>query len=81
MDGSTVSDNSAGSYGGGILNEGMLSMTAGVLSDNVAGSYGGGINNYGTLTLTDSTVSGNSASSRGRHCQLGRVDDYRQRRL
>ncbi len=61
--------------GGGILNEGMLTLTNSTVSGSSAGrdtgcrtddpnllcSEGGGIWNAGTLTLTDSTVSGNSA--------------------
>jgi hypothetical protein len=50
--------------GGGILNEGTLTMTHCTVSDNSA-DYGGGINNDGTLTLTDCTVSGNSADLGG----------------
>jgi len=61
--------------GGGILNEGTLTLMNSTVSGNSAGddsgcrtddpalicSEGGGIWNAGTLTLMDSTVSGNSA--------------------
>ncbi len=46
--------------GGGILNNGTLTVTNSTLSGNSAGA-GGGIENSGTATLTNSTLSGNSA--------------------
>lgn len=62
-------------HGGGIRNDGTLTLTNSTVSGSSAGrdtgcrtddsallcSEGGGIWNAGTLTLTDSTVSGNSA--------------------
>jgi len=58
-------DSLPGGSGGGILNDGTLSLA----NDTITGSYarydGGGIANYGTLTLTDSTVSGNTANYAG----------------
>jgi hypothetical protein len=45
--------------GGGIFNEGTLTLT----NSTVSGNTGGGILNVGTLALTNSTVSGNSDSS------------------
>jgi CSLREA domain-containing protein len=48
--------------GGGILNEGTLSLSNSTVSGNSA-TQGGGIYNKGPLTLTNSTVSGNSAST------------------
>ncbi len=54
--------------GGGIFNDGTLTLTNSTVSGNDAkggsGAGAGGIYNLGTLTLTNSTVSGNS-SSRG----------------
>ena len=44
-------------YGGGIDNEGILTVTDTTLRDNI----GGGISNAGTLTVSNSTLSGNSA--------------------
>jgi hypothetical protein len=58
------------SNGGGILNNGTLTITNFVLSNNSAtGSFpnglGGGIYSAGTVTVTNSTLSGNSASFNG----------------
>ncbi len=50
--------------GGGIYNEGALTLTNSTVSGNRA-LDGGGIDNEGTLTLTNSTVSSNSASTSG----------------
>ena len=47
--------------GGGINNQGTLTLTDSTVSGNTAG-HGGGIWSKGTLTLTDSTVSGNTAT-------------------
>ncbi len=47
--------------GGGIFNDGTLTVTNSTLSGNSAGSWGGGIYNGGTLHVIDSTLSGNSA--------------------
>jgi hypothetical protein len=51
--------------GGGIFNDGMLTVTNCTLSDNSASMGGGGILNGGTLTVTNSTLSDNSASDDG----------------
>ncbi|MBK9208823.1 MAG: S-layer homology domain-containing protein [Anaerolineales bacterium] len=51
--------------GGGILNNGTLTVTNSTLSGNSSTLGGGGISNYGTLTVTNSTLSGNSATSGG----------------
>jgi predicted outer membrane repeat protein len=61
----TFSDNgdSAG-YGGGIGNEGSLTVTGCSFSGNSAG-YGGGIENEGSLTVADCSFSGNSAGDSG----------------
>jgi hypothetical protein len=57
-------ENGQGFIGGGIENNGTLTVTYSTLSGNSA-LYGGGIENYGTLTVTNSTLSGNSASDGG----------------
>ena len=47
--------------GGGIYNEGTLTLTNSSVSSNSASTSGGGIYNGGRLTLTNSSVSGNRA--------------------
>jgi predicted outer membrane repeat protein len=54
-----------GVYGGGIFNDGTLTLTNCILSGNSATNSGGGIYNYGTLTLNQCTLSGNSAANGG----------------
>ncbi len=62
LSGLTITNN-AGYYGsgGGVLNQGMLSLTDCTISANSA-EYGGGLDNDGTATLTDCNISGNLAS-------------------
>jgi large repetitive protein len=50
--------------GGGILNQGTLTVTASAISGNSA-EWGGGIYNLGTLTVTDTLISANSAGEGG----------------
>ncbi|MFZ9860109.1 MAG: choice-of-anchor Q domain-containing protein, partial [Gemmataceae bacterium] len=63
---STLSGNSAGTFGGAIFNyNGALTVTNSTLSGNNA-TYGGGISNkFGTITISNSTLSGNSATTSG----------------
>ena len=56
----TIEDGSSGN-GGGIFNNGTLTVTNCTLSDNTASSFGGGIDNEDSLTVSNSTFSGNSA--------------------
>jgi hypothetical protein len=56
--------NSGGS-GGGILNQGNLTVSNCTLTGNQSLELGGGIDNLGTLTVTGSTLTGNSARSGG----------------
>ena len=72
LDNLTVSNGSVESApyitaGGGILNEGVLTLTDSTLSNNEGGGFGGGILNIntGTATLTNSTISGNISSFHG----------------
>jgi hypothetical protein len=48
--------------GGGIDNNGTLTITASTISGNKTGN---GIDNNGTLTITASTISGNSSPCLG----------------
>jgi hypothetical protein len=61
--GSTLSGNTASSFGGGLLNlnEGTATLQECSLSGNSAGDGGGGIFNSGTLAIKDSKVLGNIA--------------------
>ena len=54
-----------GGYGGGIYNNGTLTINSSVINSNSAGVSGGGIYNIGTVTLNDSTLNGNAAVSDG----------------
>jgi hypothetical protein len=54
-----------GSGGGGIHNDGTLTLNSSTVSGNTSASLGGGILNLGTLTLNSSTVSENKAPDGG----------------
>ena len=64
---STVQGNSAAVSGGGIDNNGTLSLLISTVSSNTAGTTGGGISDEAgaSLTLANSTLSGNSATGLG----------------
>jgi predicted outer membrane repeat protein len=53
------------SDGGGINNEGTLTLTGSTLLNNSAGDAGGGLCNIGSVTIQNSTFSGNSAGFQG----------------
>ena len=61
----TIANGFEGIEGGGILNDGTLTITHGVLAYNNAGFLGGAISNGGTLTIINSAVSGNSSGGVG----------------
>jgi len=61
---STVSNNTAGTKGSGVYNEGVLAMTGSTVSGNKA-SNGGGLWTSGSLSVTNSTISQNQASLDG----------------
>lgn len=63
--GLTVTGGKAGSndLGGGIRNDGDLTLDKVTIKDNTARAAGGIYSNGGTLNVIDSTVSGNSAAS------------------
>ena len=60
LSGLTISGGTNNQSGGGIENEGTLTVADSTIDNNTA-SAGGGINNDGTLTVTDSTIDDNSA--------------------
>jgi len=64
MSGLTITQGDATGFedGGGIYNNGTLTLTDCVVSDSTTVNDGGGIDNSGTLTLRNTTVSGNVAS-------------------
>jgi uncharacterized repeat protein (TIGR01451 family) len=60
----TVDFGTAGAFdGGGIFNNGTLTVNNSTISQNIADRQGGGIENDGTLVVTDSTISQNSANN------------------
>ena len=72
----TITANSATKYGGGIMNQGTLTLTGSTLSGNLAGNDGGGLADLSSAflhgpvsaaaaTLTNSTVYGNTAAFGG----------------
>ncbi len=63
ISGSTLSANSAATFGGALFNglAGTVVVSASTLFTNTATSGGGGIMNFGALTVSDSTLTGNSA--------------------
>jgi hypothetical protein len=68
LSGLTISNGVVNGNGGGILNNGTLTVSSIILSGNTAtgaSGYGGGIFNVGTLTVSTSILSSNSAISGG----------------
>ena len=51
--------------GGGILNDGTLTVTDGIITDNVSADYGGGIYTSGTATFSSTEISSNTAFNGG----------------
>ncbi|MFI5457323.1 MAG: choice-of-anchor Q domain-containing protein [Isosphaerales bacterium] len=60
----TIENGSAAS-GGGILNNGTLTLVSTTLAKNTASASGGAVENDGTLTVIDSTIAGNAAGASG----------------
>ena len=79
---SIVGDNSAGAGGGGISNDGTMTLTNSTISDNNVNSGvdgGGGINNAGgSMTLINTTVSGNTVGPgcSGSSCTGGGIYNF-----
>ncbi|MEV6025221.1 hypothetical protein [Streptomyces sp. NPDC052036] len=66
LDGLTITHGRAALLGGGIDNQGTLTVIGSTVRDNTAPSGpGGGIHNQGTLTVIGSTVRGNHALGAG----------------
>ena len=65
--------------GGGILNQGSLTLDACRVTDNAAVDSGGGISNSGSLVLHDSDISGNSAYQGGGIHNFGTIDGENSR--
>ncbi len=65
MEGGTISDNIADSYGGGVYNRGDFTFANGTISDNIADSYGGGVYNRGDFTFANGTISDNMSWKEG----------------
>jgi hypothetical protein len=64
--GSTVSNNYAGSDGGGVSNpSGRGMIIDSTISNNTAGERGGGVNSTGGLSISGTTISGNEAGLDG----------------
>jgi hypothetical protein len=65
ISGLTIQNGSSSGNGGGILNNGTLTLNNSTVSGNVANQSGNGIYNGsgGTMTVTNSTLSGNGVSS------------------
>ena len=72
ISGSTISNNTAATLGGGIQNVEFATLT--IVQSTIAGNSatgfalpirGGGVNNRGAVTIADSTISGNAASPEG----------------
>jgi len=64
LSGMTITGGSA-VFGGGILNDGTLTVTNSTFTNNTASGDGGGILNDGTLTLTNSTFTNNTTTDSG----------------
>jgi autotransporter-associated beta strand protein/predicted outer membrane repeat protein len=56
------SGNSAAYFGGGIYNDGSLTMAGSTLANNSAGYFGGGIFSEGDMVIDSTTLTGNSAA-------------------
>lgn len=62
LDGLTIQNGIANEYGGGIYNEGAISIVDCNVVNNSAGVSGGGIFNDDLLTITNSVISGNNVT-------------------
>jgi hypothetical protein len=60
----TIRNGSGGTAGGGVINDGALTINSSSISGN-GGGAGGGISNSGALRIHNSTISSNGAASGG----------------
>ncbi|MEW6127478.1 MAG: HYR domain-containing protein [Acidobacteriota bacterium] len=60
-----ITQGNSAAEGGGISNQGILTVTRCLISNNTAVNEGGGIANTGTLTIADSTISNNTSTLDG----------------
>ena len=67
LSGLTITDGNVtgGGYGGGLLNQGDLSLTNCTVSGNTASGAAGGLSNSGMATVTNTVFIGNTAGSTG----------------
>ncbi len=68
LDGVTISHNTAATTGGGVLNNGTLTIASGQISNNEADYNGGGISNNtsnSTIIMSGGEISGNTAGNNG----------------
>jgi hypothetical protein len=65
LEGLTIIGGAAIWQGGGIANNGVLTLTSTTVSENQAGGGGGGVFNAGTMTLNLATIADNQADSAG----------------
>jgi hypothetical protein len=61
----TITEGSTAGAGGGLFNQGTLTLTDCTIFGNSGANAGGGLFNQGALTLTDCTISGNSGAIGG----------------
>lgn len=65
LDSFTVQNGYHDNQGGGIRNNGTLTINNSVISENISHWMGGGIFTYGTLTINNTLIDGNSAGQIG----------------
>ena len=66
VNGGTIDNNNAGNWaGGGVFNEGILTVSDGSISNNTARTEGGAIYSYDTLTISGGHISNNNSGVKG----------------
>ncbi len=65
INGSTIHENTASTDGGGVFNDGNLTVEGSTVSRNQSATLGGGIHNLGKITVQDSTFEGNATGFDG----------------